>query len=109
MIGVEFQSAGRGTFEQKIAEAVISIFLFEFAHSKGRCTISPSNEVGEHPLLGAQVGGCYFFVAPAFASAAASAFALAAAACAGPRDAITVSRLKEAAFWRGGNLMKFAT
>jgi hypothetical protein len=106
-----FKCVGPGSPQQMIGEALIAVVISEFLHSKGRRLISPSNEVYEHPLLGAPVGGCYFFAAAASVLASAAAFALAAAAAAwaGPSDAITVSRLKDAAFWRGGNLMKFAT
>jgi hypothetical protein len=108
MLSLEFKCVVRRSPEHR-SELGISVFIADFLHSKGRCVVSPSNEVGEHPLLGAPVGSCYFFAPAASALASAAAFlAAAAAASAGPRDAITVSRLKEAAFWRGGNLTKFA-
>jgi hypothetical protein len=105
ILGLGFKCVGLRSPEHKIGEARISVFISDFLHSKGNCLSSPSNEVYEHPLLGAPVDRCYFFAPAASALAAAAAFlAAAAAASAGPRDAITESRLKEAAFWRGGNL-----
>ncbi len=107
MFGVEVSCAG----DKSTAHADpddLSIFLHF-------CIRREFRELQFRPGTWAPIAGCpactrpYLATGWAFPAAALFAFAAAAAACAGPSDAITVSRLKEAAFWRGGNLTKFAT